>query len=53
MTRKQVRATVVRFELMSVPGVCYTITDYETGKCTSYKSYDEARAALIEMKKAN
>jgi hypothetical protein len=53
MTRKQVRATVVRFELMSVPGVCYTITDYETGKCTSYKNYDEARTALIELKKAN
>jgi hypothetical protein len=53
MTRKQVRATVVRFELMSVPGVCYTITDYETGKVVSYKNYDEARAALIELKKSN
>jgi hypothetical protein len=53
MTRKQVRGTIVRFELMSVPGVCWTITDYVTGECKSYKSYEEARTILRELRKSN
>lgn len=50
MTRKQDRATQVRYELMSVPGVCWTITDYETGECKSYEKLEDARAALKALK---
>lgn len=53
MTRKQNRATIVRFELMSIPGSCWTITDYMTGKVTTHESYNSAVQVFRELKKGN